>query len=63
MLWNTTRALKLLFQLVHFHGQENVLGGEIPNLLLEKELRFSRFAIDMEEGLLHPFLKVIGACP
>ena len=60
-LLNTTRALKLLFQLVHLCGQQkNILGGKIPNLCLKKPLRF--FPMIIEEGLPHPLLKRIEAC-
>ena len=40
-LWDTARALKLLFQFVHLHGQEDILGGKILNLHLKKPFRFS----------------------
>ena len=60
MLWDTTCALKLLFQLVHLHGQKDILGDKIPNLRLKKLLRFSPIVI--EGGLPHPLLEGTGTC-
>ena len=63
MLWNTARAFKLLFQLIHFYGQKDIPGSEIFNLRLKKPLRFPQSPIVMEGGLPYPLFKRIEACP